>query len=175
MKFKLRKAALEDEKAVLEIFNYFVENSYAAYTEHPENSAFFKRLWDISSGYPFYIAENQDGRAIGFALMHPYYGIGVFRKAARITYFILPEFTHKGLGKMFLDRLIYDARELGLENILASVSSLNEQSLDFHRKYGFTECGRFKEIGIKWGQKFDEVWFQLIMKDRKDYGHSVQP
>jgi phosphinothricin acetyltransferase len=161
MKFKIRRVTLEDEQAILKIFNYFVENSFAAYTEHAEGSAFFKKLWGISSGYPFYLAEGQDGRPIGFALIHPYYGMNVFRKTARITYFILPEYTRSGLGKIFLDKLTQDARELGIENILASISSLNEQSINFHKKHGFIECGRFKSIGEKWDQVFDEIWMQL--------------
>lgn len=159
--FKIRHASPDDEKAILKIFNYFVENSFAAYTEYPEGPEFFHRLWDISRRYAFLVAENSDSEIIGFSLIHPYYGIGVFRRSARITYFILPQYTRKGLGKEFLDKLIDRAREMGVDNIMASVSSQNQNSIDFHKKYGFVECGRFKNIGHKWGQSFDEVWLQL--------------
>ena len=30
-----------------------------------------------------------------------------------------------------------------ISTILASISSLNERSIRFHEKHGFTECGRF--------------------------------
>jgi L-amino acid N-acyltransferase YncA len=163
MEFKIRAATINDEKAILGIFNYYAENSFAAYSEAPEGPGFFKRLWQIAAGYPFYIAENTDGKAVGFALMHAYYGIPVFRRAARITYFILPEYTNNGLGKIFLDKLTEDAREIGIDNILASISSRNEQSLQFHLKRGFVECGRFEKVGQKWGEDFDEVWMQKVI------------
>lgn len=161
---KIRPATLEDEKPILTVFNYFVENSFSAYTEFQEGPEFFKRLWDISRGYPFYVAENDEGGIVGFALMHPYYGIGVFRHTARITYFILPQFTRQGLGKRFLDKLVRDAEELKIEYILASISSRNVQSINFHKKCGFIECGRFKGIGRKWGKQFDEIWMQLSVE-----------
>lgn len=163
MQFNIRDARFSDEGVILDIFNYFTENSYAAYTENPERSAFFKRLWQVSEGYPFYVAENSAGEIIGFALLHAYYQLPVFRRAARITYFIKTEYTRQGLGTMFLDKLIRDARELGIDNILASISSLNDQSLQFHLKHGFAECGRFLKAGRKWGRDFDEVWMQKLL------------
>jgi L-amino acid N-acyltransferase YncA len=161
--FIIRKASAKDEEAVLEVFNYYVANSYAAYSEEPEGSQFFDRLRRISTGYPFYVAESGDGKVIGFALLHPYYGIPVFRRVSRITYFIHPDFTRKGLGRMFLDRLIVDAIALGIDCIMASISSLNEPSINFHARNGFVECGRFKNIGRKWNKDFDEVWMQKLL------------
>jgi phosphinothricin acetyltransferase len=64
---------------------------------------------------------------------------------------------------MILDRLAADARGMGIETILASVSSANEGSIDFHRKYGFAECGCFRSVGKKSGKDFDEVWLQLFL------------
>jgi len=63
-----------------------------------------------------------------------------------------------GLGKTALDRLAEAARELGVDRLMASISSLNQESLRFHRKYGFQECGRFTEAGTKFGGNFDVVW-----------------
>lgn len=163
MDFKIRDARLSDENAILGIFNQYAENTYAAYTETPEGPEFFRRLWAASSDYPFYVAENPESEVIGFALLHAYYQLPVFGRAARITYFIKSEYTCQGLGKLFLDRLIQEARAMGIDNILASISSLNDQSLRFHQKRGFSECGRFMKAGRKWGQDFDEVWMQKLL------------
>ncbi len=69
--------------------------------------------------------------------------------------FILPAQTRKGLGKRFLDRVIEDAKRKGVATLLANMSSLNEQSLNFHRNNGFDVCGRFECIGRKFGNDFD--------------------
>jgi phosphinothricin acetyltransferase len=62
-----------------------------------------------------------------------------------------------------LNYLINEAKQKGVSSILASISSLNEGSINFHRKNGFVECGRFKKIGKKKEQFFDVVWMQRML------------
>ena len=52
---------------------------------------------------------------------------------------------------------------MGIHSVLANVSSLNEESIRFHLKNGFIECGRFKEAGKKKDQVFDVVYFQKML------------
>jgi len=61
---------------------------------------------------------------------------------------------------MILERFINEAKSLGIDHILASISSLNQKSMDFHLKNGFKECGRFPGIGEKFGNTFDMIWMQ---------------
>ncbi len=50
---------------------------------------------------------------------------------------------------------------MGIDSLAASVSSKNEESLAFHRKNGFRECGRFERAaGSKNDQDFDIVWMR---------------
>ena len=48
-------------------------------------------------------------------------------------------------------RVVSAVTTQGIEILLANVSSLNERSLRFHRKHGFTECGRLRRITTKYG------------------------
>jgi len=48
----------------------------------------------------------------------------------------------------------------GIDLLVASISSMNEASIAFHRKNGFRECGRFERAGRKNDQDFDIVWMQ---------------
>ncbi len=83
-----------------------------------------------------------------------------FAQTAEVTYFIHPDHTGKGLGKRLLGFLEKGALEKGITNLLASISSLNPGSVEFHQKHGFTECGRFRKVGKKKGREFDTVWMQ---------------
>ena len=49
---------------------------------------------------------------------------------------------------------------MGLNSLLANISSRNRQSLEFHLKNGFRECARFLKVGHKFGEDFDAVWLQ---------------
>ncbi|MBD3217366.1 MAG: GNAT family N-acetyltransferase [candidate division Zixibacteria bacterium] len=127
----------DDGKAVVNIFNYFVENSFAAYPQRKVGLEFFYRLRELAGNYPFYAAVDKGKGVIGFGLIRPFLNLDTFKRTAEITYFILPDFTDKGLGKRFPDRLTADARNIGVKVLIANISSLNQQSISFHEKYGF--------------------------------------
>jgi phosphinothricin acetyltransferase len=148
---------------VIDIFNHFVTHSFASYLESPVPYDFFDRFLQMSRGYPSVVAMDESNAVIGFAFLHPYHPASTFKRTAEISYFILPEHTGKGLGKRVLDSFIEKARAMGIDSILASISSLNAQSLGFHRKNGFRECGRFLNVGRKSGESFDVVWMQMML------------
>jgi phosphinothricin acetyltransferase len=80
-----------------------------------------------------------------------------------LTYFLAPEHTRKGIGGMILATLIREACQQGIDRVLASISSLNPDSLAFHAKKGFEEVGRLNGIGRKFDRDFDVVYMQRIL------------
>lgn len=160
MDYHFRKYRDDDAPALAAIFNHFVTDSFAAYPEKEIDAAFIRGLARWSDRYPFYVIESPDGVTIGFGLLRPYRDAPIFRRSAELTYFILSAETNKGLGSKLLGMLTDDARNMQIDNLVANISSLNEQSLRFHEKHGFRQCGRFESIGIKHGRSFDLVWVQ---------------
>jgi phosphinothricin acetyltransferase len=118
---------------------------------------------NMAEGYPFLVARDGEGRVLGFALLRPHNPMPAFSRTADITYFIAPGHTGQGIGRAMQVRLLNEAREKGITSIMASISSLNSKSLNFHKKQGFQECGRFQKVGRKWGQDFDEIWMQKMI------------
>jgi phosphinothricin acetyltransferase len=110
-------------------------------------------------GYSGLVVKSEAGEVVGFGLLRPYHPFDTFRRSAEVSYFLLPEHTRKGVGSALLQRFITTARSLGVDHLLAEVSSLNEQSLAFHQRNGFRECGRLPDVGRKFGRSFDVVWF----------------
>ena len=163
MEFIIRKPVDDDGRSIVKIFNYFVKNSFAAYPDKRTGSGFFTMVKKMAEGYPFYVVETAKGKVIGFGLLHAYHRAETMKRTAEISYFILPEYTRQGIGKRLLDMLIKDAGKKGITTIIASIYSKNTQSINFHLKYGFEECGRFKRIGSKFGNDFDMVWMQKFI------------
>ncbi len=160
--YAIREARDGDRDTIASIFRHYVEEGFAAY-ESSVPPMLYDLLKEKSVGFPFYVAEAAEGEVVGFSLLHPHRRSEAFRRAAEVTYFILPGHTRKGLGGKMLEMMITDARKIGIDILLANVSSLNEQSLGFHRKHGFKECGRFERIGRKSGREFDVVWLQRFI------------
>lgn len=156
----LRLVEDRDLDAVLKIFNHHVSHSFAAYAENefgPEVVDVFRR-----SASAFYVQE-VDGEIAGFGFIRPYNLFENFNHTAMLTYFLLPEYTGMGLGTKLLNQLQDYARENGIYNLVAHISSKNQQSLNFHKKQGFEECGRLKNMGKKFGEDFDIVWVQKFI------------
>jgi len=146
-------------EGVLKVINYFTANSFAAYPDEILTLDWVLRYEQITSNMPSYLIMHKN-EVVGFASLHPYNRYKTFSHTAEITYFLLPEFTGKGLGKKLLSLLEKDAREIGIVEILASISSRNEQSLRFHEKNGFRKVGEFENIGEKFEVKFNIVYMQ---------------
>ena len=150
----------QHRKQIIDIYNYYIENSFAAYLENSVPYDFFDHLLKMCEGYPAIAAENDNGTVMGFGLLRAYHAFPAFPRTAFITCFIKPEFTGKGIGKQILEYLIKEGKAKGITSILADISSLNLQSINFHRKNGFIECGCFENIGVKHGKVFDIVYMQ---------------
>lgn len=164
MEIRFEVMTPEHSEDVMDIFNYYIENSYAAYPEVPLPSEFFNKFLELTKGYPAFVLKNRaSGKVIGFCFLRPYNPFPVFRHTAEITYFIEKGEVGKGVGTQALEKLEEEARKRGIRKLLADISSENPQSIHFHAKNGFRECGRFHGVGQKKGKNFDVVWMEKTL------------
>jgi len=155
--FKIRDLKDSDVSAVLSIFNYHVKNGFAAYSEKELNIDFINRL--IRNSLSFIVLEIEQ-KIIGFAFLRNYLPYDNFKHTGQLSYFIKVEYTNKGFGTILMNKLVEDAINKGIYIFLVHLSSLNEQSLNFHKKHGFNECGRLRNIAKKFNKSFDIIWMQ---------------
>ena len=153
----VRKVRDSDRDAILAIFDHYAATSYAAYPEIPVNDRFFEFL--LEGTLVFHVLEHKS-QVVGFGLIKPLLPFPAFMKTGMLTYFLLPEFTGKGLGEILLKRLTTDATEMGMTSLVANMASQNIPSIRFHMHHGFTEVGRLKNAGSKFGEPFDILWMQ---------------
>ncbi len=162
------QASEDDAVAILDIFNHYVEHSFASYFKTKVGAEFTRALLGIGRRHPFVAAKDDDGRVLGFGLLHPYHSGDSFDRTAEVSYFLHPDCTRRGIGSRVLAHLTEQARRLRIRTLLASISSRNEQSLAFHRKHGFEEVARLPRIGEKFGEQFDVVYMQKWVTDGGD-------
>lgn len=165
MKILFEKMVEGDREAVIDLFNHYIEHSFAAYPEKKVSYGLFDQILRLTEGYPAYTMrdDEQGGRLTGFAFLRSYQPLSAFQRAAEITCFIERGYTGRGIGSRILERIVAEARRKGIDTILANVSSLNEASLRFHERQGFAECARFRRIARKKGLDLDAVWMQLVL------------
>jgi phosphinothricin acetyltransferase len=96
----------------------------------------------------------------GFSVLKPFFPFSTFQTAGSVTCFVAPEYTRSGLCTLLLNTLPDAARAQGRHILVDNRSSRNPRSLNFHKKQGFSECGRLERAGMKFGERFDFIWMQ---------------
>lgn len=163
MDYHLEPLGPAHQAALMDIFNYFVINSMAAFGEEPLTPETCQKLLAMIGDYPALAARAADGQVVGICFLRPYHHLPTFARSAEVAYFILPGHTSRGLGAAMLAELERRARARGIDCILAAISGHNPGSQRFHLAHGFSECGRFRRVGRKHGQDFDVVWMQKLL------------
>lgn len=156
----LRQVRESDRDQIIAILNHYAANGYAAYPEKPVPEQFFPSLREGT--FSFSVIDSPEG-ILGFGLTKPFLPFPTFSRSCMLTYFIRPECVNRGLGTKLLDRLGRDARKMGLVRMVANMSSRNHASVRFHKKHGFEEAGRLRNVGVKFGEPFDVIWMQKTL------------
>ncbi|NTU52645.1 MAG: N-acetyltransferase [Chlorobiaceae bacterium] len=164
MHVELLPVSPDDMEEMAGIFNHYVEHTLATWTETPVSVELFELLMNFTPGYPAYTARDAFGTLAGFGLLRPYSPIPAFIHTAELTSFLGTDFTGKGIGTMMLQVLEAEAVTIGIDTIIATVSSLNEGSLEFHRSRGFIETGCLQGVGLRSGRRFDVVLLQKMLR-----------
>lgn len=163
MEYSISAITDEDREPIMDIFNYYVENSFAAYPESKLPYQAFDMFLQMSKDLPTATIKDQSGKMLGFGMLRTFNPMPAFLHTVEITYFIASDRTGKGLGKILLEFLEKEGRENGIATILANISSLNTGSIKFHKNNGFIECGCFRKVGKKNGKLFDTIWMQKML------------
>jgi L-amino acid N-acyltransferase YncA len=153
----IRKVEDSDRDAIISIFNYYVKEGFSTYPDTPVPPGFFNML--IEGSHTCFIIE-KNGKEVGFSILRPLLPFPAFAKTATISTFIEHSSRNQGFGKKLLEHVENEAKSREMVLLLANISSKNQESLNFHVKYGFLECGRFHKAGIKFNTPFDLVWME---------------
>jgi len=165
MEIKIRPYHTEDAETIVAILNYYIANSTALYdydlrTLEQQISIFEEKL---NKGFPIIVATIED-RVVGFG----YYSEFRFREAYKFTVehsvYVMPNEHGKGIGRVIMQNLIDLAKQQKLHTMIAVIDSENENSIDFHKQFGFKTVGIIKESGFKFDRWLHSVLMQLLLE-----------
>ncbi len=95
--------------------------------------------------FAFLLAEEQEGRAVGFAKMGPH-SLPVTPAGPMIELrqlYVLGSQQGTGLARRMMDRVIATARDRGAQELFLSVYVDNHRARRFYERYGFEEIGTY--------------------------------
>ncbi|WP_373400220.1 N-acetyltransferase family protein [Algoriphagus halophilus] len=163
-KTKVRFALEKDLQAILEINNHEIEHSTVNYDYEPKTLEFQNHWFQekAKAGFPILVAEREN-QIIGFATYGTFRPKPGYQFTVEHSVYIHSQFRGKGIGYSLMKELITHAKGKGFHLMVGGIDASNLNSLYFHKKLGFQEVGRFKEVGWKFNQWLDLIFVQRIL------------
>lgn len=164
MQVSIRAYKTEDTQAILDIVNHSILHSTALYDYTIRTYEQQRIILEekINKKFPVIVAE-MAGEVIGFGM----YSEFRFREAYQFTVehsvYLDEKFQRKGIGKLLLARLIELAKTQKMHTMIGVIDSENQDSIAFHKKFGFKTVGVLNESGYKFDRWLNSVLVQLIL------------
>ncbi len=161
----IRKPVPQEIPALLEIYNYEVENGVATLDIDKKSLADWER-WYYNhniSNHPLIVCEDE-GEIAGYATLSSYREKQAYSSTVELSVYVSPDHRRKGVGTLLMEEILRMAREdESIHTVVSVITSGNLASVRLHDKFGFTFCGTIKEVGIKFGRYVDIDNFSLIV------------
>jgi L-amino acid N-acyltransferase YncA len=148
---------------VLEIYDYYVQNSSATFHTGNVTLNELREFMPVNHPkYKSYLIKSED-EVLGYAYLSQFKKRAAYDRTAEITVYLKPGITGKGIGVEALKFLELQARKLNIKVLIATISGSNEHSLHVFEKLGYFCCGQFKEVGEKFGKILDVYTYEKIL------------
>lgn len=159
----LRSATADDLLAMVEIYNYYIQNSVVTFDM--ENMALedwsAKFNWIKDLGLPFIVAQSPSGQIIGFAYVAPWRQKAAFKRTVEDSIYLRPAAIGKRVGTKLLGELLEKAKAAGVKEVVAVISDKGaESSIALHERFGFKHQGHLGKVGFKFGRWLGTVLMQ---------------
>jgi phosphinothricin acetyltransferase len=158
------RAAMEtDLPQVVEIYNYYIQNTVVTFDLDPQKLADWieKYRWIQGLQLPFLVAVSPSGNILGFAYVAPWRQKAAFKRTVENSIYLRPAATGKRIGSKLMTELLAQSKASGVKEIVAVISDKGaESSIAMHESFGFKHQGHLGKVGFKFGRWLGTVLLQ---------------
>jgi len=162
----IRDTAPADIPAIAAIYRHAVLTGTASFELDPPDEAEMRSRYDAirAGGYPYIVAETEDGRIAGYAYANAFRTRPAYRWSVENSVYIDAEMQGQGIGKKLMVALLEKTEALGFRQVIAVIGgSQHKASIRLHESLGFEMIGTFKGSGFKFGRWLDTVLMQKAL------------
>ena len=166
----IRFATLEDAAHLLDIYSYYVLNTGITFEYDVPTLAEFKdRIANISSTYPYIVAQDSQGTILGYAYASAFKGRAAYDWSVETTIYLENNLHKKGIGRSLYTALEDCLRKQNVINACACISDYTKDSEHFHEKLGYKKIAHFTKSGFK------DTWLDMIWMEKFLSPHHTPP
>jgi L-amino acid N-acyltransferase len=158
----IRKATIQDLRAITEIYNQAVLHTTATF-DTATKTVEEQRVWydKHDAKYPILVAQ-EEKNIIGWASMSAWSDRCAYSATAEASIYIREGQQGKGVGRKLSDAILKAGKEAGLHTAILRIAEGNEASLKLAKSLGFKDIGVMKEVGKKFGKLLDVTLMQIM-------------
>lgn len=166
---RIEEATETDYPAIYEINAYYIEQTDNNWNHRPRPfGRFAANLETIRrKGRPAIVARLNNS-VVGYGTLHEFRSADGYWPCVENSIYVHPDHQKKGIGKMLMKALIEQAQATGCWSIIAVADAGNQDSIVFHERFGFKECGRINQIGEKNHRALSVVYLQLDIPENRN-------
>lgn len=180
-KIILRTAKVEDAERLVEIYSYYVTNTAVTFEwEVPSVQEFAQRIKDRQEKFPYIVAE-YNGQLIGYAYSSLFRTRIAYSWCTETSIYLDKDFRRCGAGSILLAELEKQLKAQNYINVYACVTYIENEdeylthdSVEFHKKMGYTQVARFNKCGFKFNRWYDVVWLEKMLGDHNENPGFIQ-
>ena len=161
----IRKPTRQDIPALLDIYNYEVENGVATLDINKKTLSDWEEWYDDHNveNHPLIVAEIENEIA-GYATLSSYRAKEAYKSTVELSVYVSPVHRQMGVGTALMEEILRLAKEdESIHTVVSVITSGNAASCRLHEKFGFTFCGTIKEVGLKFGRYVDIDNYYLLV------------
>jgi L-amino acid N-acyltransferase YncA len=142
----IRRAQIKDLDRIVAIYNQTIPLRYVtADTEPVSVESRLDWFHQFNEQRPLWVYE-ADGAVQAWCSIKSFYGRPAYNSTIEIGIYIDEQYRQHGVGSKLLLHAIAEAKQLGIQTILAFIFANNIGSIHFFRKYGFVEYGLLPSV-----------------------------
>ncbi len=161
----IRNARAADSESIAGIYGHHVLHGIASFDTVPPTAEFWseKIVTILGHGWPFLVTE-RGRRVVAYAYATQFRDRPAYAQTCENSVYVAPDMVGQGLGSAILHALIERAAASGFRQMIAVVGGAEPASVALHRKLGFVEAGRMRNVGRKFGRLLDTLYLQLDLE-----------
>jgi len=151
----------DDIEAITSIYNHYINNTVVSFEEELVSiDKMSRRVAQVQAlNYPWLVAE-ENKKIGGYAYADLWHTRSAYKHTVLVTIYLDPGFTGKGWGLKISKTLFDNIKACEVPSVIAGISLPNRSSVPLHEKMGLKKVAHFSEVGYKFGQWVDVVYWQ---------------
>lgn len=151
--------------AILEIFNEVIATSTALYEYEPRTPEFMSKWFaeKAAGNYPIIGAIDESGVLLGFGTYGVFRAKPAYKYSIEHSLYVHKDHRGKGVGRQLLKKTIAAATTQNFHVMVGGIDAENVESIELHKKFGFTHSGTITQSGFKFGRWLDVAFYQLTL------------